>query len=251
MTSLIQQWHPLSTPDEPRLYAILDSLHLPNPVPLWYERAWGHQGVPLYYQTPLESMLSASPWLFELAPSMLAEIDQWIATQPKADWGWLYLSHRPWQQQIEHWHHHLRIVIDGQLRAVRFQDPRVLSLWLDIDDCSIWQRLLGPVKSLQLSGAPIVHRPGLVMPISSELPWRLPSQLSDAWHQSPFGIKVTASNLEMNLWEQSPQLAESIYRKKGQIEVLLSAWLTERINAGSHIRNITLDDVIAWSKHSL
>jgi hypothetical protein len=144
MMSLIEQWRLMDAQDTLQLYVMLDSLHVPNPISHWCEHEWVSQLRPLYYQTPLESMLKASPFLCQLAPSKLAEIERWIDEQLDTPWGWLYLSRQPWLQQITHWHNHLRILIDGQLRAVRLQDPRVLSLWLEEQEPALWQGLLDP-----------------------------------------------------------------------------------------------------------
>jgi hypothetical protein len=247
MMSLIEQWRLMDAQDTLQLYVMLDSLHVPNPISHWCEHEWVSQLRPLYYQTPLESMLKASPFLCQLAPSKLAEIERWIDEQLDTPWGWLYLSRQPWLQQITHWHNHLRILIDGQLRAVRLQDPRVLSLWLEEQEPALWQGLLDPVVALQLPGKPITYRPEQTRVVATQLPWILPTKLSDAWHHSPFGIKVAASNLEIDLWEQHPQLAESIYQASGEIAVPLSTWLKTQIAQGKSVRSVTLDDVIQWA----
>jgi len=248
MTSLIEQWCLTAEQDPPPLYVMLDSLHVPNPISHWCEQEWVSQLRPLYYQTPLESMLKASPWLCQVEPYKLADIEDWISTQQDAHWGWLYLSQWTWQQQIAHWHNHLRIMIDGQLRAVRLQDPRVLSLWLAEQEPALWQGLLAPVATLQLPGQPVVQRPEPCLAVANDLPWALPAKLSDAWHHSPFGIKVAASNLEMGLWEEYPQLAESVYQAGGEIAEPLSAWLRTQIEQGKSVRCVTLDEVIQWAR---
>lgn len=247
MMSLIEQWRLMDTQSTWQLYVMLDSLHVPNPISHWCEHEWISQLRPLYYQTPLESMLKASPWLCQLVPAKLVEIEQWIDEQLVNPWGWLYLSQRPWQPQMTHWHNHLRIMIDGQLRAVRLQDPRVLSLWLEEQEPALWQGLLDPVIALQLPGKPIMSRPEQTRAVATELPWTLPTKLSDAWHHSPFGIKVAASNLEIDLWEQHPQLAESIYQASGEIVEPLSTLLKTWIAQGKSVRRVTLDDVIRWA----
>ncbi len=248
MMSLIEQCRLMDEQDTQQLYVMLDSLHVPNPISHWCEQEWVSQLRPLYYQTPLESMLKASPWLCHLATSKLAEIERWIDEQSVTQWGWLYLSRWTWHQQITHWHDHLRIMIDGQLRAVRLQDPRVLSLWLTEQEPELWQGLLAPVAALQLPGQPVALRPVQCLPVTNDLPWLLPAKLSDAWHHSPFGIKVAASNLEIGLWEEYPQLAESVYQAGGEIAEPLSAWLRTQIEQGKSVRCVTLDDVIQWAR---
>lgn len=247
MTTLFEQWRAMPTSEAHGLYVILDRLYEPNPVAHWCEQEWVTQMHPLYYQTPMESMLNASPWLCQVAMEKWADVEQWIDEQQDLTWGWLYISEQSWQQQLTHWQSHLRIVIDGELRAVRLQDPRVLSVWLSVKEPGLWQGLLSPVTALQLPDRAPDRRPEQLASVSASLPWVLPAALSDAWHHSPFGIKVAASNFEVALWEQDAPLSESFYLQGGDIESQLSAWLRALIDAGQSIRTLTMVDVIAWA----
>lgn len=247
MTTIFELWRAAPTSNEHGLYVILDSLHKPDPVAHWREQEWATHIHPLYYQTPMESILKASPWLCQVATKKLADVEQWIREQQDPTWGWIYISEQSWQELLTHWQNHLRIMIDGELRAVRLQDPRVLSIWLSVKEPALWQGLLSPVTVLQLPDHAPESRPHPLASASSVLPWTLPAALSDAWHHSPFGIKVAASNFEVALWENDAQLSESLYQQGGDLEKQLSTWLTSLVKAGQPIRSLTMADVTTWA----
>lgn len=233
------------------VFVIIDSLHEPNPIPLWAEEGWAKQMVPLYYQTPMKSLLKASPWLLELEVAKGSEIAAWVDRQQETPWGWAYTSELPWQAQMQHWRNHLRILIDGQLRAVRLQDPRVLGLWLQQGDIALWQGLLAPVTTLRLPNQVVYSRPAEVSPIETPLPWALPPGLSTAWHHSNYGLKVKASNLEYQLWEQDGELAEALYQHGGELDLQLEAWLTQQIKQGVRAQALTLTEAINWAQQQI
>ncbi|EJL6740308.1 DUF4123 domain-containing protein [Vibrio cholerae] len=251
MTTIFELWRSMAVSEKKVLYVILDSLYEPDAVAHWHMQEWAIQMHPLYYQTPMESILKASPWLCQVAVEKLAEIEQWVDEQQDPTWGWIYISEQPWQQQLTHWQNHLRIMIDGDLRAVRLQDPRVLSIWLSVKDPALWQGLLSPVTVLQLPDHVPESRPHQQVSASSELPWALPTALSDAWYHSPFGIKVAASNFEVALWEQDALLSEQLYEQGGDLEKQLSGWLTAKVEASKPIRTLTIADVMAWANDLL
>lgn len=251
MTTIFELWRAMPASDEQVFYVILDSLYEPDAVAHWYAQQWAVQMHPLYYRTPMESILKASPWLCQVAAEKLTEIELWVYEQQDPTWGWIYISEQPWQQQLTHWQNHLRIMIDGDLRAVRLQDPRVLSIWLSVKEPALWQGLLSPVTVLQLPDHTPEDRPHSLASDSSALPWVLPVSLSDAWYHSSFGIKVAASNFEVALWEQDAQLSESLYQHGGDLEKQLSAWLISAIEVGKPIRSLTMADVMAWASAML
>lgn len=247
MMSLIEQWRTELNANEYKLYVILDSLYKPNPVPLWCEQGWAVHMQPLYYMTPIESILKASPWLCQVATAKLSDVESWLKQHQGAAWGWIYLSEQSWQQQITHWRSYLRIMIDGELRVIRLQDPRVLSIWLSVKEPALWQGLLSPIMALQLPGQAPEVRPHPLPSMDVPLPWTLPAALSDVWHHSAFGIKVAASNFEVALWEKDAQLSESLYQQGGDLEKQLSTWLTSLVKAGQPIRSLTIADVTEWA----
>lgn len=231
------------------IFVILDSLHEPDPIPLWTEDGWAKQMIPLYYQTPMKSILKASPWLLELEVAKGGEIAAWVDNQQAAPWGWAYTSALPWPAQVQHWRNHLRILIDGQLRAVRLQDPRVLGLWLQQGDMALWQGLLAPVTTLRLPNQDVYSRPVEARPIETPLPWALPPELSTAWHHSRYGLKVKASNLEHQLWEQNGELAEALYQHGGELDLQLEAWLAQQIELGVQAQVLGLTEAINWARY--
>lgn len=233
------------------IFVILDSLHEPNPLPLWTDKGWAKQMIPLYHQTPMKSILKASPWLLELEVAKSDEIAAWVDQQQGTPWGWAYTSAHPWQAQVRHWRNYLRILIDGQLRAVRLQDPRVLGLWLQQGDMALWQGLLAPVAALRLPNSNLYRRPAEASPIETPLPWALPPGLSTAWHHSRYGLKVKASNLEHQLWEQDGELAEALYQHGGELELQLEDWLAQQIDLGIQVQVLGLTEAINWARQQI
>lgn len=233
----------LALTQELNLYILLDSLDKQKPVEIFYKNEWVEMGQPLYIQTPMESILKASPWLIKVKPSYLAEVKQWISTH-QTSWGWSYYSQQNWDEQLAHWKLYLRANINKQFRVLRFYDPRVLGLWLEIDEPELWHYLLAPVEHLLLSSGQVFTRPAYsALPLTP--PWSVPQTLLDAWSNSQYGIKVTASNLAIQLWETNPEKAEYLTDHYGNIEEQFIERLTELVKTHQAIADISLEQLLA------
>jgi hypothetical protein len=228
-------------------YAILNPLSEPNPLLTWIEQEWAGEFLPLYIQTPLESVLKASPWLLQLNPRKASEIQEWLIAQaPDSSWGWLYTSKQDWQAQRQHWQQYLRIVIDDDLKAVRFQDPRVVGIWLPHHNVDLWQGLLAPVIDIRLPNHALYHRPCDQQLINEQFPWVLPEVLSEAWHHSDIGIQAKVFNLHTDLWEQSPEQAEAWEAQGIALAERLRGWLVQRIEQGLGVKEVKVTAALAW-----
>lgn len=228
---------------ELNLYFLLNSLDIQKPVEIFYKNDWVEMGRPLYIQTPMESIIKASPWLIKVKPACLAEVKEWISIH-QTSWGWSYYSQQDWEEQLAHWKLYLRANINKQFRALRFYDPRVLGLWLDIDEPELWHYLLAPVEYLLLSSGQVYSRPAYsALPLTP--PWSVPQSLLDAWANSQYGIKVTASNLAIQLWETNPEKAEYLTDHYGNIEALLVEKLTELVQKHQSIAEFSLEQLIS------
>ncbi len=228
-------------------YAMLNPLATPNPVLHWCEQEWASESIPLYIQTPMESILPASPWLLQIQPECLHQVLAWCDAQTSPSWGWLYASPQAWWAQRQHWQNYLRIVIDGDLRAVRFQDPRILSLWLAEPQEALWHGLLAPITTVFLSRKEIYQRPVAWQPLNDTFPWALPDPLSHAWHDSPLGQENKILELTLALWEQDPAQAEE-WEAHAPLSVQLQRWLQAWLADGGRVREATLPTAQAWLK---
>lgn len=226
-----------------KLYFVLNSLNEQKPVETFYKNDWVEMGQPLYIQTPMESILKASPWLIKVKSSCLPDIKQWMY-ETQSSWGWGYHSEQGWDEQVAHWKLYLRANINKEFRALRFYDPRVLGLWLDVDEPELWYYLLAPVESIYLPYGNLYLRPQYpALPLTP--PWSVPQSLLDAWSNSQYGIKVTASNLAIQLWETNPEKAEYLTDHYGNIEEQFIERLTELVKIHQPIAKIALEQLLA------
>lgn len=225
-------------------YVVLDPLDEQKPVDLFYQRGWVERGGPLYFHTPMESILKASPWLIKLKPETYIEIEQWIKKKPSLTWGWLYSSQQNWNEQLSHWKQYLRVIINEQLRVLRFQDSRILELWLSENEPQLWQYLLAPIESIYMPSGKLYMRRnhGMSTLIS---PWVLPASLINSWGQSCYGIKVKASNLEMELWENQPEKALELSRNNTDLEAVFVRYLTKQVEGKQLIAPLLLSSVLS------
>lgn len=227
------------------LYAMLNPLAIPNPVQHWCEQGWATEQIPLYILTPMESILPASPWLLQIQPDCLNQVLAWCHEQNSPSWGWLYASPQSWWLQRQHWQQYLRIEIDGALRAVRFQDPRVLSLWLAARQDALWQGLLAPIHAILLPGNELYRRPVGWQAINNIFPWVLPESLSCAWHDSPLGQENKILDLTLALWELDPAQAEQ-WETETPLSVQLHRWLQIWLGQGNRVRDATCREAQDW-----
>lgn len=227
------------------LYAMLNPLAMPNPVQHWSEQAWTSESIPLYILTPMESILPASPWLLQIRPDCLHQVLAWCTAQTSTSWGWLYASQQSWWAQRQHWQQYLRIEIDGALRAARFQDPRILSLWLAGRQDALWQGLLAPIRTILLPGNELYRRPVGWQVINDSFPWVLPESLSQAWHDSPLGQENKILDLTLALWELDPVQAGK-WELDTPLSIQLQRWLQVWLGRGNHVRDATCQEAKAW-----
>lgn len=240
-----ESWLKGLTADEFNLYLILNPLSNANLLSHAYFMGWVEKARPLYAQTAMESLTQIGPWLLQPKPSSYVELAKWCSDKSDSSWGWAYTSLHTWQQQLVHWQSLLRVSIDGELRVIRFQDPRVLNIWLEQGEPELWSQLLRPVAALRLASGTEYIAPEVKL-VESARPWVMPLVLSDGWHHSDFGLKVKASNLEMLLWENYPARAEQLYQEHGSVEQPLYHWLHSQVEKGKVTRHLGLEQVIDW-----
>lgn len=232
----------LALNQELNLYILLNPLDEQKPVETFYKNDWVEIGQPLYIQTPMESILNASPWLIKVKSSCFPDIKQWMH-DTQSSWGWLYHSQQGWNEQLAHWKLYLRANIHDDFRALRFYDPRVLGLWLDIDEPELWYYLLAPVESIYLPCGNLYLRPQYpALPLTP--PWVVPLSLLQAWSNSEYGIRAKASNLEIQLWETNPEKAEYLTDHYGNIESIFIEKLTALVEQHPLISTISLDQLL-------
>lgn len=226
------------------VFAILNTATEINPVPEWTQQAWMTNAIPLYYQTSMEPIVKYSPWLVEINTDKAKDINQWAIEQGALTWGWCYSSSQDWLSQIDHWRCYLRVNIAGKLSALRFQDPRLIALWLEQDMITLWQNLLATANNLYLPDGTTAKNlnPGRL--VNSNFPWSLPQPYIEAWHNSSYGIKVRASNLDLAIWERSPELAKTLCQIHSNLVTALEHWLSQRAESGETTMYTSIDMAI-------
>ncbi|MBL4814284.1 MAG: DUF4123 domain-containing protein [Shewanella sp.] len=225
----------------PTIFVILNTATGQNPMLEWTKQDWATNSIPLYYQTSMESILKYSPWLVEVNADKVTFISEWMAEQPDPAWGWCYTSTHDWLSQVDHWRQYLRVNIEGKLSVIRFQDPRLIELWLEQKPETLWQNLLATAHQLYLPNGTMGVTPSNGSLINTQFPWSLPLSYIEAWHNSSYGIKVRASNLDLQIWERSSTHAETIFQTHGDLATKLEFWLKQRIQQGENTMFTTLD----------
>ncbi|EGU34786.1 hypothetical protein VIS19158_22639 [Vibrio scophthalmi LMG 19158] len=76
-------------------------------------------------------------------------------------------------------------------------------------------------------------------------PWVLPASLINSWGQSCYGIKVKASNLEMELWENQPEKALELSRNNTDLEAVFVRYLTKQVEGKQLIAPLLLSSVLS------
>lgn len=231
---------------EMTLYAVLNPLAEPNPVSNWQQQSWFEHAMPLYMQTPMSSILHASPWLVELPWATASAVLSWAEQQQDPSWGWLYASRGTWLAQKEHWQRYLRGMLDGQLKALRFHDPRLLSIWLAANEPALWAGLLSPVEVLRLPSGQVWLKNSSNVAPNNDYPWTVPPSLIEAWHRSEPGINSAVMNFTLQLWEERVADAQLWDTREMPLSARLHPWLTECAQRGDVIQSLTLDDALAW-----
>ncbi|MCJ8217384.1 DUF4123 domain-containing protein [Aeromonas veronii] len=228
------------------LYAMLNPLAQPSPVSDWHQQGWVMNAIPLYVQTPMRSILHASPWLVELPWATASTVLSWAEQQPDPSWGWLYASSGAWLAQKEHWQRYLRGMLDGQLKALRFHDPRLLSIWLAANEPALWAGLLSPVEVLRLPSGQVWLKNSGNVALNNDYPWTVPPSLIDAWHRSEPGINSAVMNFSLQLWEERADDASQWDSEDSPFSERIRPWLTACAQRGDVIQTLTLDDALAW-----
>ncbi|MBV7597498.1 DUF4123 domain-containing protein [Aeromonas sp. sia0103] len=245
--SVVDDWNVFLTPSvEQSIYFVLDPVVSPDAISSWSELELASESIPLYIQTPMESMLKASPWLMKVKPEKSNSIIQWLHEHEGIPWGWAYASPFCWFEQCIHWRQYLRILIENDLKVVRFQDPRVLGIWLALQRAELWHGLLATVTMVKLFNSDIYYRMVELASANDRFPWSLPREFSDAWYSSEFGIKVQASNFEILLWEEHADLAEAAYQQGGDLMRQLEIWLADLAQKGGGSQQTEFYQVTEW-----
>lgn len=244
--ALFAQADHLVSAESMTLYAVLNPLAQPTPVSDWHQQGWMDNAIPLYVQTPMSSILHASPWLIELPWATASAVLSWAEQQQDPSWGWFYASREPWFAQREHWKRYLRGMLDGQLKALRFQDPRLLSIWLAANEPALWAGLLSPVEVLRLPSGQVWLKNSSNVAPNNDYPWTVPSSLIEAWHRSEPGINSAVMNFSLQLWEERADDASQWDTEDSPFSERIRPWLAECAQRGDVIQTLRLDDALAW-----
>jgi hypothetical protein len=224
----------------PQIFVLLNTVTDPALLTTWIEKEWANQSIPLYAHTPMKTILPSSPWLLEVNIQHGADIAEWVDQHQHIPWGWAYTSIEPWWAQVTHWRSYLQVMMGERLRAIRFQDPRILGVWLTRNETALWHGLLSPVQSVRLPNGDSYVSPLMTEARNETFPWVLPASLIDAWHRSEFGLEMKASDFDLSAWETLPEQAEYYFQQGGELKAQFKSVLTTLAAQGKDLHVLTL-----------
>ncbi|NDK99951.1 DUF4123 domain-containing protein [Photorhabdus bodei] len=241
-----QQW--LSIPNKPSVFFMLNSLAKPNPVALFYSNDWVEQAFPLYSNTPMDHMLTQSPWLVQPKSGCLSVIGHLLDNHPPSNnsWGWAYRSDESWIQQLNHWRSRQQVILQEKQVLLRSMDARILSQLLPVMIVSDWSGFLTPVCELMIdTPEPQIYcRPENCGHGGSEQPFVLGPHLLEAWFHSDYALQGQVFVLISDLWENHGELAEKLNKPEGKLQERIIDWLKSRLESGGSISHLTNADYL-------
>ncbi|PHM72517.1 DUF4123 domain-containing protein [Xenorhabdus kozodoii] len=242
----------LSQQGKGECYFLVNSLAEPNPVQTFYLNGWTEEAFPLYSGTPMNALLSQSPWLINPKATCLPELALLLDKHEFSDasWGWGYRSTLPWTFQLAHWRLHQQVLLRGQMVVLRLMDNRILTPLLPALKPGDWRELLTPINELMIDTPQpyCYYRPENCPQELAENLFVLGDHLIEARYAADSTLNNLAYALSCQLWEENPELALKQDAPEGQLQNNILAWLKQARDEKRSLHKLTVGHFITDSQ---